>query len=94
MSNIFLGYPPPSIREWIEKNYVKEEIVDDLNTPLTFTAEEPNAVVKMISYNGPEVVLETSVDGGVSWQPFYVDETEITLANVGDKVMFRSCIHR
>jgi len=58
--------------------------------PLTFTAEEAGAKLSLQSSAGPTVTLETSTTGEEgSWQPYTVG-TEITLANVGDKVMFRN----
>ena len=88
-TKIYLGYSLEHVKKWIKEHYKPD--IDMTKVPLTFTAEEPNAVVKMVK-NGqaPTVTLETSVDDGASWQPFTVGETEITLANVGDKVMFRN----
>ena len=58
--------------------------------PLTFTAEEAGAKLSLVSNNGPAVTLETSTTGEEgSWTPYEVG-TEIVLANVGDKVMFRN----
>ena len=58
--------------------------------PLTFTAEEAGAKLSLKSGYGPAVTLETSTTGKEgSWTPYEVG-TEITLANVGDKVMFRN----
>jgi hypothetical protein len=86
---IYLGYPPENIKKWIEENYVKPE-VDMTKVPLTFTAEEAGAKLSLKSNNGPAVTLETSPTGEEgSWTPYTVG-TEITLANVGDKVMFRN----
>ena len=66
-----------------------------LETPayscLCFTAEEANSTVSM-NINGsltPVPVLETSTDGN-TWTAFTPGTTTITLANVGDKVYFRS----
>lgn len=61
---------------------------------LCFTAEEAGSTVamkatKMSGSTLPAVTLETSYDGEI-WEPFYVDETTITLPNVGDKVYFRA----
>ena len=60
---------------------------------LTFTAEEANVVINMAKVGSPlnVVTLETSFDGA-TWTSFDADNqtTPITLANVGDKVYFRS----
>ena len=59
---------------------------------LCFTAEEPNVVVNMTKTGSPPAVtLETSTDG-LNWTSFDADggTTPITLANVGDKVLFRA----
>ena len=88
-TNIFLGYPPENIKNWIIENYKKPE-VDQTLIPLTFTAEEPNTTFSLKSNNGPTVTLETSPTGEEgSWQPYSVGDT-ITLENVGDKIMFRN----
>lgn len=57
---------------------------------LTFTAEEVNAVVQFAVRTGTpsSVNLETSVNGGLSWQPYTVGDV-ITLPNIGDSVKFR-----
>jgi hypothetical protein len=87
-TSIYLGNPPPKIKEWIEKNYNTEDPM--LKVPLTFTAESAGAILSLNSNDGPDVTLETSTTGEEgSWQPYTVG-TEITLANVGDKVMFRN----
>jgi hypothetical protein len=88
-TSIYLGNPPENIKKWIEENYIKPA-VDMTKVPLTFTAEEPNATLILQSYGGPTVTLETSTTGEEgSWTPYNVRD-EITLANVGDKVMFRN----
>lgn len=58
---------------------------------LCFTAEQANSTVAMaVSASGaPAVSVETSTDA-VSWSPFVIGGTTITLANVGDKVYFRA----
>jgi hypothetical protein len=61
-----------------------------LKVPLTFTAEEAGAKFSLKSNNGPAVTLETSTTGEKgTWTPYTVG-TEITLAKVGDKIMFRN----
>jgi hypothetical protein len=78
--------PPPKIKEWIINNYKP----DMTKVPLTFTAEEAGAKLSLQSQSGPDVTLETSPTGEEgSWTPYEVG-TEITLANVGDKIMFRN----
>ena len=100
-TNIFLGMPPPKIKEWIEKNYKPAEPEVDMTTiPLTFTAEEPNATfsLKTSEYGSPTVTLETlSLSENDDWTTFSDDDwqeynvgDEITLTNVGDKIMFRN----
>jgi hypothetical protein len=85
-TNIYLGLPPPNVVKWIKDNYKP----DMTKVPLTFTAEEAGAKLSLKSINGPTVTLETSSTGEEgSWSPYTVG-TEITLANVGDKVMFRN----
>ena len=95
-TQIYLGMPPPKIKEWIEKNYKPE--VDMTKVPLTFTAEEPNATFNLQSINGPAVTLETltlsenddwTTFSDDAWKDYTVGDT-ITLANVGDRVMFRN----
>jgi hypothetical protein len=88
-TSIYLGNPPENIKKWIEENYgPKEDPM--LKVPLTFTAEEAGAKLSLVSNNGPAVTLETSPTGEEgSWTPYTVG-TEITLANVGDKIMFRN----
>lgn len=60
---------------------------------LTFTAEQAGVVINMVKVGSPSnvVTLETSFDGA-TWTSFDADNqtTPITLANVGDKVYFRS----
>ena len=87
-TNIFLGFPPENIKQFIIENYGKP--VDMTKVPLTFTAEEAGAKLSLKSSNGPTVTLETSPTGKEgSWQPYNIGD-EITLANVGDKIMFRN----
>jgi len=42
--------PPPKIKEWIEKNYVKPE-VDMTKVPLHFTAEQDDSSVSLLCYD-------------------------------------------
>lgn len=88
-TKIYLGYPPENIVNWIkvEAERKKQEM---LITPLTFTAEEAGAKLSLISSGGPAVTLETSTTGKEGpWTPYTLG-TEITLTNVGDKIMFRN----
>jgi hypothetical protein len=85
-TQIYLGLPPPNVVKWIKDNYKP----DMTKVPLTFTAEEPNATFSLQSKDGPSVTLETSPTGEEgTWSPYTVG-TEITLTNVGDKIMFRN----
>jgi hypothetical protein len=54
-TSIYLGMPPPRIKEWIEKNYKPENPM--LKVPLTFTAEEANATFSLNSMGGPAATL-------------------------------------
>lgn len=58
---------------------------------LRFTALEANSTVKMIRADSgaPSVTLEYSTDDGLTWSPFIVGTTTVTLANVDDEVCFR-----
>ena len=56
---------------------------------LCFTAREANSTVKMMSSGGPSVSLEYSTDG-VTWSPFVVGTTTVTLANIDDKMWLRA----
>ena len=76
--------------KWI-KDEAERKQQEILKTPLTFTAEEPGAKLSLVSHSGDSAVtLETSTTGEEgSWQPYTIG-TEIILANVGDKIMFRN----
>jgi hypothetical protein len=88
-TEIYLGYPPENIVNWIKAEAERKK-QERLKAPLCFTAEEPGAKLSLKSNSGPAVTLETSPTGEEgSWTPYTV-ETEITLANIGDKVMFRN----
>lgn len=57
---------------------------------LCFTAREANSTVSMAkSSSAPTVSLEYSTDG-VTWSPFVVGTTTVTLANVDDKMYLRA----
>ena len=88
-TEIYLGRPPENIVNWI-KAEAERKYQEMLKTPLTFTAEEAGAKLSLVSNSGPVVTLETSPTGEEgTWTPYEVG-SEITLANVGDKVMFRA----
>ena len=66
---------------------------ESVTAPLTFEAKTAGATVSLnragtAASSAPEVSLETSTDG-ITWTPYTVGTTTITLTNVGDKVMFR-----
>ena len=96
-TSIYLGNPPETIKNWIiaesERKY-QEQLI----TPLTFTAEEPNATFSLKSNSGPTIALETlMLSENDDWTTFSDDDwqtynvgAEITLTNVGDRVMFRN----
>ena len=60
------------------------------SAPLTFTAQAANSTISMAKTGAPSVtpLLKTSVDNGATWQTFTPGSTTITLANIGDNVMF------
>ena len=55
--------------------------------PLTFEAKDAGATVKFTFFDGFTGTVEYSTDG-LTWNG-YTSGTEIVLANIGDKVMFR-----
>ena len=73
-TNIFLGYPPENIKNWIIENYgPKEDPM--LKVPLTFTAEEPNATFSLQSEDGPAITLETlMLSENDDWTTFSDDD--------------------
>ena len=96
-TNIFLGYPPENIKNWIIAE-AERKYQEQLATPLTFTAEEPNATFSLKSENAPTITLEILMLGenddwttfsDDDWQDYTVGD-KITLTNVGDRVMFRN----
>jgi hypothetical protein len=57
---------------------------------LTFEALEANSTIKMqADVDAPSISLEYSPNDGATWLPFVVGTTTVTLANIGDKAMFR-----
>ena len=104
-TNIYLGYPPENIKQWIIENH---KPTTKLTDPLCFTAKEAGSTIKMRQTSdmtdegeiitAQTIYLETSFTGDEgSWTDFIVstdnegtDGTIITLPNVGDKVYFRA----
>ena len=41
-------------------------------------------------HNAPTVSLEYSTDYGVTWSPFVVGQTTVTLSNIGDTMYMRA----
>ena len=78
--NIFLGYPPENIKNFIMKYY----------TPLCFEAVDAGATIalKCNGSNLKTATFQTSTDGQ-NWTD-YTYATSITLANAGDKVYFKA----
>ena len=78
--NIFLGYPPENVKNFIMKYY----------TPLCFEAVDAGATIalKCNGSNLKTATFQTSTDGQ-SWSD-YTYATNITLANAGDKVYFKA----
>lgn len=70
-----------------------DQLIPDVPTEnpwLCFTAEEAGSTVKMNKIgSAPAVELEYSVDGGMTWSPFTVGSTEVTLSSIGDKMYLR-----
>ena len=77
-TQIYLGMPPPKIKEWIEKNYNKpEEPVDMTKVPLHFTANEPGSSVSLVCWDDNEYKFadswcefQYSTDGMKSWKDY------------------------
>jgi len=56
-----------------------------------FEAVAAGATVSMAAVSSaPAVSLQYSIDGGANWNTFTVGTTQVTLANVGDKVYFKA----
>jgi hypothetical protein len=79
-TEIYLGYPPENIKNWIIANH---KPTTKLTDPLCFTAKEAGSTIKMyktqdeyeedIIYKAPTVYLETSFTGEEgSWTDFTV----------------------
>ena len=104
-TSIYLGNPPPKIKEWIEKNYKPAE-PDMLKTPLHFTANEDGSSVSLVCYNydvtnfiDPWCKLDYSMDGK-SWNTYIDPDSEneelhrgkIINLNKGETVYFRATL--
>jgi hypothetical protein len=85
-TSIYLGNPPPKIKEWIIAD-AERKYQEMLKTPLHFIAEEPNAKMRFYVTEGTYETSPTGEEG--SWTPYNSEDT-ITLANIGDKVYFRA----
>ena len=89
MSNIFLGYPPENVKQWIIDDYNRKQ-EEKLKIPLCFEAVDDGATIAL-KCNGNKLktaTFQTSTDEQ-NWTD-YTYETDITLTNVGDKVYFRA----
>lgn len=83
--NIFLGYPPENIIQWIIDKKRPE-----LRIPLCFEAVDAGATIAL-NCNGNNLktaTFQTSTDGQ-NWSD-YTYATDITLENTGDKVYFKA----
>lgn len=89
MNNIFLGNPPESIRQWIIADYNRKQ-EEKLKTPLCFEAVDAGATIalKCNGNNLKTATFQTSTDEQ-NWSD-YTYGTDITLANAGDKVFFKT----
>ena len=89
MNNIFLGNPPENIKQWMIDDYNRKQ-EEKLRIPLCFEAVDSGATValKCNGNNLKTATFQTSTDGQ-NWSD-YTYATNITLANVGDKVFFKA----
>jgi hypothetical protein len=101
-TSIYLGNPPPKIKEWIEKNYVKPDMS---KVPLHFTANEDNSSVSLVCYDdnflfdflNSWVKLDYSMDGQ-TWQTYIDPNSEdstlhrgkVINLNKGETVYFKA----
>ena len=85
MNNIFLGYPPENVKQWII-----DHSGPDLTIPLCFEAVDAGATIAL-KCNGNKLKTATfqSSTDGQNWSD-YTYRTNITLANAGDKVYFKA----
>ena len=89
MNNIFLGYPPENVKQWIIDDYNRKQ-EEKLKIPLCFEAVDAGATValKCNGNNLKTATFQTSTDGQ-NWSD-YTYATNISLANAGDKVYFKA----
>ena len=89
MNNIFLGYPPENVKQWIIDDYNRKQ-EEKLKTPLCFEAVDSGATIalKCNGNNLKTATFQTSTDGK-TWSD-YTYATNITLTNAGDKVYFKA----
>ena len=87
--SIFLGNPPENIKQWIIDDYNRKQ-EEKRKTPLCFEAVDSGATIalKCNGNNLKTATFQTSTDGQ-NWSD-YTYATNITLANVGDKVFFKA----
>ena len=81
----------PAVQAWAEgRRFWGGEEPAEERWELCFTAEEADSTVGMRKVgSSKDVNLEYSTDGR-SWTPFYVGQTTVQLANVGDKAWLRA----
>ena len=89
MNNIFLGYPPENVKQWIIDDYNRKQ-EEKLKIPLCFEAVDAGATValKCNGNNLKTTTFQTSTDGQ-TWSD-YTYAANISLANAGDKVYFKA----
>ena len=92
--NIFLGYPPENVKQWIIDDYNRKQ-EEMLRIPLCFEAVDAGATVALYC-EGDNLAIarfQTSPDGQ-NWSDYTLERydyaTIITLTNAGDKVYFRA----
>ena len=90
--NIFLGYPPENVKQWIIDDYNRKQ-EEKLKIPLCFEAVDARATIALRcnGNNLKNVTFQTSTDGQ-NWTD-YTYGTNITLAKTDDKtdkVYFRA----
>ena len=88
-TGIYLGRPPENIVNWIIADYNRKQ-EEKLKIPLCFEAVDSGATIalKCNGNNLKTATFQTSTDGQ-NWSD-YTYATNITLANVGDKVFFKA----
>ena len=88
-TEIYLGYPPENIKQWIIADYNRKQ-EEKLKIPLCFEAVDAGATIalKCNGNNLKTATFQTSTDGQ-NWTD-YTYATSITLANAGDKVYFKA----